>query len=60
MKKEYYSARETAEALNLSYLTVIRKAKSKEFPSVRVCRKILIPTTFLEDLKQKAMSSVAV
>jgi excisionase family DNA binding protein len=56
MSSQFYTVRQTAEVLNVSYQTVFRKVTDKEFPSVRMGRKILVPVTFIESLVTQAMS----
>jgi excisionase family DNA binding protein len=56
MSSQFYTVRQTAEVLNVSYQTVFRKVTDKEFPSVRMGRKILVPVTFIESLVAQAMS----
>jgi excisionase family DNA binding protein len=58
MKGEFYSVRQTAEVLNVSYLTVFKKVTKKEFPSIRMGRKILVPVAFIEGLIAQATSGV--
>ena len=54
MSNQFFTIRQTAEALNVSYQTVFRKTSNKEFPSIRLGRKILIPASFLKELEKKA------
>ena len=56
MSNQFYTVRQTAEVLNVSYQTVFRKITDKEFPSIRLGRKILIPVSFLKELEEKAKS----
>jgi excisionase family DNA binding protein len=58
MSLQFYSVRQTAEILNVSYQTVFRKITDKEFPSTRIGRKILVPVAFIESLANQAMSRV--
>jgi excisionase family DNA binding protein len=58
MSKQFYTVRQTAEVLNVSYLTVFRKVTSKEIPSIRMGRKILVPVTFIEGFLAQAISGV--
>ena len=57
-KPQFYTTRQTAEALNISYITAFRKVASKEFPSIRLGKKILIPVAFIDNLVIKALSEV--
>jgi excisionase family DNA binding protein len=59
MSNQFYTVRQTADALNVSYLTVFRKVTDKEFPSIRLGRKILIPASFLKELEEKAKAEKA-
>jgi excisionase family DNA binding protein len=56
MPKQFYTVRQTAEALNVSYQTVFRKVTDKEFPSMRLGRKILVPAAFIDSLVTETMS----
>ena len=56
MPKQFLTVRQTAEALNVSYLTAFRKVTKKEFPSIRLGRKILVPSAFIDSLVVRAMS----
>ena len=58
MTKQFYTVRQTAEALNVSYQTVFRKITEKEIPSIRIGRKILVPTIFIDNLVTQAQSTV--
>jgi excisionase family DNA binding protein len=59
MSNQFFTIRQTAEALNVSYQTVFRKTSNKEFPSIRLGRKILIPASFLKELEKKANAQKA-
>jgi excisionase family DNA binding protein len=59
MSNQFYTVRQTADVLNVSYQTVFRKVVDKEFPSIRLGRKILIPVSFLKELEEKAKSPKA-
>ena len=59
MSNQFFTVRQTAEALNVSYQTVFRKTSNKEFPSIRLGRKILIPASFLKELEKKANAQKA-
>jgi len=59
MSNQFYTVRQTADALNVSYQTVFRKITDKEFPSIRLGRKILIPASFLKELEEKANAQKA-
>jgi len=54
MSQQFYTVRQFAAALNVSYLLVHRKITEKEIPSIRLGRKILIPASFLQKLEEKA------
>jgi excisionase family DNA binding protein len=56
MSSQFYSVRQTAEVLNVSYQTAFRKITEKEFPSIRMGKKILVPIAFVENLVAQAMS----
>ena len=56
MSMQFLTVRQTAEALNVSYMLVFRKIACKEIPSIRIGRKILIPAKFIEDLVTNAIS----
>ena len=56
MSAQFLTVRQTAEALNVSYMLVFRKIANKEIPSARMGRKILVPAKFIEDLITNAMS----
>ena len=56
MSAQFLTIRQTAEALNVSYMMVFRKISEKEFPSIRLGRKILVPATFIDNLITNAMS----
>jgi excisionase family DNA binding protein len=56
MLKQFYTVRQTAEILSVSYQTVFRKVTDKEFPSMRLGRKILVPATFIDSMVTCAMS----
>ena len=58
MPSKFYTVRETAEALHVSYLTVFRKITEKEFPSIRLGRKILVPAAFIDSLVTQAMAEI--
>jgi excisionase family DNA binding protein len=60
MLKQFYSVRQTAEVLNVSYLTAFRKITEKEIPSIRLGRKILVPVTFIDNLVMQAISQPSV
>ena len=55
---KFYSVRQAAEILNVSYLTVFRKITEKSFPSIRIGRKILVPAAFIDGLVAQAMSEI--
>ncbi|MDR1107232.1 MAG: excisionase family DNA-binding protein [Treponema sp.] len=57
MSNQFYTVRQTADVLNISYQTVFRKITDKEFPSIRMGRKILVPASFLKELEEKAIAS---
>jgi excisionase family DNA binding protein len=59
MSNQFYTVRQTADALNVSYQLVFRKITQKEFPSIRLGRKILIPASFLKELEEKACAQKA-
>jgi excisionase family DNA binding protein len=59
MPSQFYTVRQTADALNVSYQTVFRKITVKEFPSIRLGRKILIPASFLKELEERAKAQKA-
>ena len=54
MPQQFYSVRQLAEVLNVSYLTAFRQIIEKKIPSVRLGRKILVPITYVENLLNKA------
>ena len=54
---QFYTVRQTAEILNVSYMMAFRKIAGKEFPSIRMGRKILVPATFIDRLIAQAMAS---
>ena len=56
MSSQFYSVRQTAKVLNVSYHTVFRKITNKEIPSIRMGRKILVPAAFIGNLVAQAMS----
>ena len=58
MNEKFITISKTAKVLNLSYLTVYRKVKSKEIPSIKLTKKILIPVEYFDNLTLKAMSEV--
>ena len=58
MPKQFYSVRQTAEILGVSYLTIFRKVTDKEFPSIRLGRKILVPAALIDSLVMQAMSGI--
>ena len=60
MKNEFYTVRQTAETLNISYQTVFRKVSGKEIPSIRMGRKILVPSVFIDSLISQAMSEAEI
>ena len=49
-RKLFYSVKELAELLLVSKSFIYCKVESKEFPSRRVGKRILIPATFIEHL----------
>ncbi len=57
MQKPLLTPRETAKLLNVSYKTVLRLAKTKDFPALRVGEKIVrIPADMLQEwLQRKAV-----
>lgn len=55
MDKQFFSIRQTAEALQVSGLTVWRKIQTGEIPHARIGKRVLIPDLFFENLKNKAM-----
>jgi len=57
MSSKFYSVRETAEILGISYQTIFRKTSQKEIPSIRLGRKILIPIEFIDGLLTTAMKT---
>jgi excisionase family DNA binding protein len=59
MSNQFYTVRQIADALNVSYQTVFRKITDKEFPSIRMGRKILVPVSFLKELEEKANAQKA-
>ena len=56
MSSQFYSIRQTAEVLNVSYQTVFRKISEKEIPSIRMGKKVLVPAAFIESLITQAIS----
>jgi len=56
MPSKFYTVRQAAEVLNVSYQTAFRKVTDKEFPSIRMGRKILVPAAFIDGLVDRAMS----
>ena len=56
MSSQFYSIRQTAEVLNVSYQTAFRKITEKEIPSIRMGKKVLVPAAFIESLITQAMS----
>jgi excisionase family DNA binding protein len=56
LSNQFYTVRQTADILNVSYQTVFRKITDKEFPSIRIGRKILVPASFLKELEKKAIA----
>ena len=60
MPSQFYSVRQTAEVLNVSYQTAFRKVTDKEFPSIRLGRKILVPAAFIDSLIKNAMAGAKV
>jgi excisionase family DNA binding protein len=53
---QFLSVRQTAEILNICYLTAFRKISKKEIPSIRIGRKILVPISFLTELEERSRS----
>ena len=53
-KPQFFSIRKTAEILQVSNLTVWRRVQAGEIPSVRLGKRVLIPDTFFERLKETA------
>lgn len=49
-RKLYYSVKELAELLLVSKSFIYCKVESKEFPSKRLGRRVLIPATFVTKL----------
>ena len=60
MSAQFLTVRQTAEALNVSYMLVFWKIANKEIPSARIGRKILVPAKFIEDLVTQAIAQSAV
>jgi excisionase family DNA binding protein len=56
MPSQFYTVRQIAEVLNVSYLTAFRKITDKEIPSIRMGRKILVPAAFIDNMVTQAMS----
>ena len=56
---QFISINELVTATHLSLPTVYRKIKSKEIPSTRMGKRILIPASFLKELEEKAISSTS-
>jgi excisionase family DNA binding protein len=54
---QFISINELVTATRLSLPTVYRKIKSKEIPSTRMGKRILIPASFLKELEEKAIST---
>jgi excisionase family DNA binding protein len=59
MPSKFYTVRETADTLNVSYQTAFRKITEKEIPSVRLGRKILVPVSFVDNLVSQALAGVS-
>ena len=59
-EKQFYTVKQTAEALNTSYITIYRKISTKEMPSIKLGKKNLIPVAFIDRLISNAMSSMVV
>jgi excisionase family DNA binding protein len=57
MSQQFYTVRQTAEILNVSYMMAFRKVTEKEFPSIRMGRKILVPAAFIDRLITQAMTN---
>jgi len=53
---KFYTLRQTAEQLSLSYSTAFRKTKTGGIPTIRLSKKILIPAEFIDSLVKSAMS----
>jgi excisionase family DNA binding protein len=56
MARQFYTVRQTADALSISALTVYRRTATGEIPSTRMGRKVLIPAKYIENLVTQAMS----
>jgi excisionase family DNA binding protein len=59
MPQQFYTVRQTADILNVSYQTAFRKITKKEIPSMRMGRKILVPSVFIDNLVSQAMAAVS-
>jgi excisionase family DNA binding protein len=59
MPSKFYTVRQTADTLNVSYQTVFRKITEKEIPSIRLGRKILVPVSFIDNLVTQALAEVS-
>ena len=56
---QFLSVKDFVTATRLSLPTVTRKIKSKEIPCTRIGRKILIPSSYLKELEEKANASAS-
>ena len=58
--KDFMTAEQVAQMLNLNYYTVIKYAKENRLPAVKIGRKWIFNRGTLEDyLKQKTMSNIS-
>ena len=55
---QFYSIKQTMEILSISRATIQRKIRTGEIPSVRIGKRVLIPTEFLQQLSDKAFGKL--
>ena len=56
---QFATINQTVETLKISRPTLYRKIKTREIPSVRVGKRVLIPFSFFKELEEKAISSAS-
>jgi excisionase family DNA binding protein len=56
MAEQFVTITQAIKALNISRPTLYRHIKCREVPAVHLGGRVLIPASFFEDLKEKALA----
>ena len=53
-RRKFYSMRETAEVLNVAYITIFEYCKKGKIPSIMLGHKRLVPIAYIDNLVEQA------